>query len=1177
MDFRVYKDKTNYDSEAVAQRVGKSIIIDSAESFYNQLLLACDAEKDIIQRYDYMRHVFSHAVNQVVHGCKIEFVGLFAKVDYCINEYKIPKYDARLIQQTRKELFPERNKKRDVSTERLTLDFPHNLKATALLIYHLYGKENIPAPIASLFPANDRINAWGKFDERVVRVIVKRWDDNYIWVSEEENNSEITVCYGEENTYLSRDGKGSWAYLKQVLWEGAQLNLIHIRKDSEKDVYYPELIIIEPDYLINITTIASCFTSYAESPFVNLINKISPPVNSQYIHLGNLAGQILDSTVHCREVTFEDEMKQFVSKNALSMIACDDFRDASVFNEFKEQGKIQKRNIEKLIGEDLPSSIGEYDRKRVVLEPSFFSEVLGMQGRFDFLHRSEDGEHICIIEQKSGKGEYVSPSSPNYNPNIPLVREQHLVQALLYRAIYQYELQRKADSISMMLLYSKYSQGLLSIPPMPEIFLRAVKIRNLLTWTEFLYAKEGMEILCQLTPEKLNAKHVSGNFWDRYTRPQLEEILSPIHNASELERLYFLRFMRFLENEQLLSKVGNKQKENSGFASIWHDTLEDKKSAGSIYDKLVIDSFGYDESDSDCVTSVTFKFHETLSADTTNFRISDIVILYPYEAEMTPDACADMVIRGSIMDIHEDSVEIRLRNPQTDKKIFLKPSNWYWAMEHDLFESSSGAAYSAMYSFLSATKRRRDLLLSQRLPEIDLTRKLKGDYGSFNTLSTHAKQAKDLFLIIGPPGTGKTSYGLVNLLKEELLEEGTNVLLLSYTNRAVDEICSKLIEIHEQDPSFDFIRIGSDLSCSEAYRKFLLSSRAEKLSGGNDVYQLIRKTRVFCGTTAAINSNISLLKLKQFSLAIIDEASQILEPQLVGLFSAKNDGKDAISRFVLIGDHKQLPAVVQQLPEESVVTEKELIDINLTDCRHSLFERLLKQFKTENGYDEKFVYMLTKQGRMHKDISEFPSIFFYDSKLDIVPLEHQQLPSTPVKDNVITEILTSRRVSFIASKSPLSSPSVKTNEIEANLIARMVIQIYNLKREGFSVEKTIGVIVPYRNQISTVRNAIDRYGIKELHDITIDTVERYQGSQRDYIIYGFTVQQPYQLNFLTSDVFEEDGMIIDRRLNVAMTRARLNLILIGNPDILRQNITFSRLIDFVKDKGGYYEEQMLLP
>ena len=139
------------------------------------------------------------------------------------------------------------------------------------------------------------------------------------------------------------------------------------------------------------------------------------------------------------------------------------------------------------------------------------------------------------------------------------------------------------------------------------------------------------------------------------------------------------------------------------------------------------------------------------------------------------------------------------------------------------------------------------------------------------------------------------------------------------------------------------------------------------------------------------------------------------------------------------------------------------------------------------------------------------------------------------------------------------------------MIAATVRSVYELTAGSFETEKTVGVIVPYRNQISTVRNEIDKFGIPCLHDITIDTVERYQGSQRDYIIYGFTIQQPYQLNFLTSNVFEEDGLVIDRKLNVAMTRARLNLILIGNPVLLNENFTFYKLMEFVRSKGGYFD------
>ena len=153
---------------------------------------------------------------------------------------------------------------------------------------------------------------------------------------------------------------------------------------------------------------------------------------------------------------------------------------------------------------------------------------------------------------------------------------------------------------------------------------------------------------------------------------------------------------------------------------------------------------------------------------------------------------------------------------------------------------------------------------------------LKGDYGNFNTLALRAKQASELFLIIGPPGTGKTSFGMLNLVKEQLQEEGMDILLLSYTNRAVDEMCGKLLE-----EGIDFLRIGSELSCSPLYHEHLLASKVAECRRADQVRQVVMGTRVFCGTTASLNACPWLFALKHFHLAIVDEASQILEPHIM--------------------------------------------------------------------------------------------------------------------------------------------------------------------------------------------------------------------------------------------------------------------------------------------------------
>lgn len=641
-------------------------------------------------------------------------------------------------------------------------------------------------------------------------------------------------------------------------------------------------------------------------------------------------------------------------------------------------------------------------------------------------------------------------------------------------------------------------------------------------------------------------------------------MLDPIHQASNLEKAYYYRFLTFIANEHVMSKLGNKTKDSSGFAATWHDSLEEKRQAGNIYDGLTLQSPTKETTGR--IKYVELKFSENEDNDMSNFRVGDIVILYPYTEGKEPDARKTMVLRCTIESIATDTIRLALRATQADNRVFVAQMNNLWAIEHDFMESSYSSLYKGMQAFLMAPKNRRDLLLLQREPQTDETSTIKGDYGEFNKLMSEVKRAKDMFLIIGPPGTGKTSFGLLNTVKEELEEPDANILLLSYTNRAVDEICSKLTK-----DGIDYIRIGGAFSCAEEYKDKLLSARVEQSENKASLKNALLQTKVFVGTTTALNSNIALFQLKQFTLAVIDEASQILEPHLIGLLSAHKDGIPAIKKFVLIGDHKQLPAVVQQTEDVSKVQDVALNNIHLTDCRLSLFERLLRKY-AEN---KNVTYMLTKQGRMHPVIALFPNYTFYSNKLEVVPQPHQEV-DLPVKGdgkNGIYDLLQTRRIAFVASEQPKNSPSDKVNQTEAEMIAATVVKIYEIENtNGFDVNKTVGVIVPYRNQIATVRNEIDKYGIKILHDITIDTVERYQGSQRKYIVYGFTVQKYYQLNFLTSNVFEDeiDGNIVDRKLNVAMTRAEEHLVMFGNAELLSNNFTFFKLMEFVRSKHGFF-------
>ena len=197
-------------------------------------------------------------------------------------------------------------------------------------------------------------------------------------------------------------------------------------------------------------------------------------------------------------------------------------------------------------------------------------------------------------------------------------------------------------------------------------------------------------------------------------------------------------------------------------------------------------------------------------------------------------------------------------------------------------------------------------------------------------------------------------------------------------------------------------------------------------------------------------------------------------------------------------------------------------------------------------------------------------MFYYRERLEPVPCPHQidsELHyDMPAQDDM-DKLLQRNRMIFIPSEfCKMPNISEKVNQAEALIVTDILKRIHRFYGKKFDSIKTVGVIVPYRNQIAMIRKEIEKLGIPELLDISIDTVERYQGSQRDVIIYSFTIQNYYQLDFLTGNCFVEDGHVIDRKLNVAITRARKQMIITGNPQILSGNALFKSLIDFIKEK-----------
>lgn len=1046
-------------------------------------------------------------------------------------------------------------------------DIAYDCRALALFVSAVF-QEAIPDTLVGKLPTHGRITENIQIaNYRYIRCIVRAWDEQTIQVAvinQDSSEELLTVDYMNTAEYVD------FSYLRSLLREGMQLNLLDCTVTRKKVI--PRLIVVEPDYLVDISSIANCFESYGHHPLLFTVKRMGERPNNKHIVLGNFAGSALDDIInHPTDYTIKDTFRSNFREKALDFATCPDFNAV----EFKQAAEQQVANIQEIVNELFQS----FEREKAILEPSFVCERLGLQGRIDLMTT----DLKLLVEQKSGKNIFIERQYKNSHGSLHV--EKHYVQLLLYYGILQYNFQLNPKDAHIELMYSKYPlpNGLLEVEPLQKLIREAMKFRNQAVATEYWMAENGFHRLLPLmTPQVLNVEKQNDAFYQRYLLPQLTEVLAPLHQLSELERAYFTRMMTFVIKEQLVSKVGAQEGVGNSNADLWNMPLAEKKDTGNIYTELTI-------TDKSCSSS--FNGYDTITLNVPqqgidflpNFRRGDMVYLYAYKKNEEPDVRKSILFKGSLQEIHTSSIVVHLNDGQQNPNLIAGEC---FALEHAGSDIGGTSAIRSLYTFITSDVERRQLLLGQRAPRADKSLVLSRSYNpDYDDIILKAKQAQDYFLLIGPPGTGKTSQALQYLVLEQLAEKpkvpSTNpndhspkvngqssILLLAYTNRAVDEICNMLSE-HE----LDYIRIGNEYSCDPKYSDHLLQEVLDENTTLNSIKSTLSEARIIVATTSTMNSRSALFNIKHFDLVIIDEASQILEPNIVGILTARQEEGRAIDRFILVGDHKQLPAVVQQQGSlEMEGSDKRLDSIHLSSCANSLFERLILTERAAGRTD--FIGTLHKQGRMHPDIADFANRKFYaKEQLECVPLVHQletELSYNEESEDALDNMLKAHRMIFIPSM-PCKQLNIseKVNTDEARIIADLLRRLFRQMNKDFDPQKSVGVIVPYRNQIAMIRKEIERLEIPALEGISIDTVERYQGSQRDVILYSFTIQSRYQLDFLTANTFYEEGQAIDRKLNVAITRARKQLILTGNESTLRQNQLFAELIDYIKEKDGY--------
>jgi len=369
-------------------------------------------------------------------------------------------------------------------------------------------------------------------------------------------------------------------------------------------------------------------------------------------------------------------------------------------------------------------------------------------------------------------------------------------------------------------------------------------------------------------------------------------------------------------------------------------------------------------------------------------------------------------------------------------------------------------------------------------------------------------------LLQGVPGSGKTTEIVNRIIEYSNRDE--KVFVATFTNKAIDNIHQKLLAYN---PDFNnrIYRFGNvnryeettsdDFDTSDDYHDIELLET-----------QINNKT-IFLSTLHSANSEL-ITKLSNYEHVIIDEASQISIPMAFVPMSLAND-------ILLVGDHFQLPPI---FPEEILKEESYINKLQ------SIFELIWKN--TENILPANKRRSLTTQFRMVKEIAAFPSKSFYSDTIQMGQNIDSEQTSFIISFNDqssssnLFEILDPKVPSvWVQVLNDTTADSNRSNDKEAELCARIVSDFI-----GSGVQpKNISIISPFRLQVNNIKNKIHNNLRDTFEDLSIDTIDRFQGSQSDIII--ISLCSSGNNNFLVKDL---------RRFNVALTRARFKRIILGD-------------------------------
>ena len=889
---------------------------------------------------------------------------------------------------------------------------------------------------------------------------------------------------------------GKWTETADSLDPGMELLVTNAEEDEFRgEVQYAtareSMVVVEPGFLVDVTDVRS----WVQCPRMYYLNKLSgmelayPVVKGTIVHevFGDLLrGRDLDAAV--TEHVAESGLELGLLDKDSEAVAADVRDHASAIEGWLQQGTLTETDGAASAADSSERGFSPVENEWRS-EQTLVSETYGLKGRADAVRRGGP------VELKTGKN---TKREPRFQDKIQaacyalLLGEQAVVDGgsetaadggqggdpidgdhaaeapdtgtLLYTKNAAVERTEETGDLSPA---KEFSLG-------PGLLKFLVRTRNEIAAMEHdMSVPTGYEAdaKCEYCFEQDTCMAVSGRL-DQESKAG--QVGSPI---PEDERAYFERFYRAIEAER--------RAVHREYTKLWRQTGEQRADD----DRALIDLEPIGQTERE---GGRWELRAKGTGAVSKIREGDVVL-----------ASDGHPIRGraEMARVEQLGEEVVVT---TDEPVELRRLDVYPS------EIGTDRMLTALHdAVLKQSPEKKAVLFGRREPEFGTDDTVYIDNNEAqNEAVSLAVRAEDVALIHGPPGTGKT-YTLARTVRA-LVERGERVLLTAFTNRAVDNA----IEALEEQGFEDVVRVGTETGVRPDMQEYRLPDSGDP----QDLAGQLRDASVVAATTASCGSTV--MREQSFDVALVDEAGQLTEPATLAAVSLAETS-------VLVGDHQQLPPVVQAADDDA--------DGLAAPLQTSLFERLIE------AYPEAGV-MLDRQYRMSQRIQAFASQEFYDGQLRPATGEvaSQRIDDL---DGVTMDAFPPNLRDSVAFVDPDGRAVGNTNPIEA---AAVVETVQSYIDAGVPAE-AVGVIAPYRAQVAEINKRAPA-------GVTVDTVDRFQGSSKEVIVVSFVAT-----GSLDGPIFEDY-----RRINVALTRAKKALVLVGDADALGTDPVYGRMVEWAR-------------